>query len=91
MANIASTAAGVAIGHTIGHALTGAFSGGSDAPAPVENSVAPQQQSEGSANPCEREFHRFIECTQEQSDISLCEGFNQVLKDCKVRYAGAGY
>lgn len=96
MANIASTAAGVAIGHTVGHALTGAFSGGSDAPAPVENSAAPQQyqapgQQQQSANACEREFQRFIECTQEQSDISLCEGFNQVFKDCKVRYAGAGY
>ena len=94
MANIASTAAGVAIGHTIGHAITGSFSGGSDAPAPVENSVGQQQQAPGqqsSGNPCEHEFRRFIECTQEQSDISLCEGFNQVFKDCKIRSAGAGY
>lgn len=95
MASIASTAAGVAIGHTVGHAITGAFSGGSDAPAPVDDSVAqsqqPMSQQQRSANPCEQEFQRFLECTQEQSDISLCEGFNQVFKDCKLRYAGAGY
>lgn len=95
MANIASTAAGVAIGHTVGHAITGAFSGGSDAPAPVDNSVSqpmqPMSQQQRSGNPCEQEFQRFLECTQEQSDISLCEGFNQVFKDCKLRYAGAGY
>src|SRR5205823_802002 len=96
MANIASTAAGVAIGHTIGHAITGAFSGGSDAvaePAPAQ-AQAPQPINLQQANYqrpigggyCEQEFQQFIRCTQEQPDISLCSGYNELLKDCKLRH-----
>lgn len=95
MANIASTAAGVAIGHTIGHAITGAFSGGSDAvaePAPAQ-AQAPQPINLQQANYqrpvgggyCEQEFQQFIRCTQEQPDISLCSGYNELLKECKLR------
>lgn len=94
MANIASTAAGVAIGHTVGHALTGALMGGSnhaEQPAPVEQAAAPQdshyQQPLAGQNPCKLELEQFINCAQTQSnDLTLCEGFNQVLKECKVRY-----
>lgn len=92
MAQMAATAGGVAIGsavgHTVGHAITGAFSGGHDV-APAQE-AAPQQQyqpaQQQQQTPCSLELRQFLNCTQEQSDISLCEGFNQVLKDCRMRY-----
>jgi len=98
MGQMAATAGGVAIGsavgHTIGHALTGGFSGGNEAAAPapaqeVQQNYAPGTQS-GYQRPigggyCEQEFQQFIRCTQDQPDISLCSGFNEVLKECKLR------
>ncbi|XP_056329597.1 coiled-coil-helix-coiled-coil-helix domain-containing protein 2 [Danio aesculapii] len=38
----------------------------------------PQQQ-----NPCSYEMKQFIECAQSQSDLKLCEGFSEVLKQCR--------
>ncbi|XP_074598929.1 coiled-coil-helix-coiled-coil-helix domain containing 2 [Brevipalpus obovatus] len=92
LGQMAATAGGVAIGsavgHTVGHALTGAFSGGnSDVPAQQEVQAQPQQSMQRNQEaPCTYEMRQFFNCTQEQSDISLCEGFNQVLKDCRMRY-----
>jgi ubiquitin carboxyl-terminal hydrolase 6/32 len=40
----------------------------------------PQQQA------CQMELKQFIECTQTQNDISMCQGYNEVLKDCKIRF-----
>ncbi|XP_035210993.1 coiled-coil-helix-coiled-coil-helix domain-containing protein 2-like [Stegodyphus dumicola] len=87
-AQMASTAAGVAIGsavgHTIGHALTGG--GGAEAPvaaaAPTAPSPAAPAQG-GQTNACQFEFKQFLECTQTQSDISLCQGFNEVFRQCQ--------
>ena len=89
---MAATAGGVAvgsaIGHTVGHALTGAFSGGSSAePAPVQ--AQPQQgyyQQQSQMQPCEAELKQFLNCAQEQSDITLCDGFNTMLKECRMRF-----
>uniref|UniRef100_A0A8C6RXX5 Coiled-coil-helix-coiled-coil-helix domain containing 2 n=1 Tax=Nannospalax galili TaxID=1026970 RepID=A0A8C6RXX5_NANGA len=92
MAHMASTAAGVAVGsavgHTLGHAITGGFSGGGNAePAKPDITYQPQgaqlmeQQSGG---PCLFEVRQFLECAQKQSDIKLCEGFNEVLKQCRL-------
>uniref|UniRef100_A0A6B0USF8 Putative coiled-coil-helix-coiled-coil-helix domain-containing protein 2 mitochondrial n=1 Tax=Ixodes ricinus TaxID=34613 RepID=A0A6B0USF8_IXORI len=89
-AQMATTAAGVAVGsavgHTIGHALTGGVGGGGEvaavAPAPVQQQQQPQQQLSGA---CQYELKQFLECAQNQHDISLCEGFNQVLKECRLQ------
>ncbi len=35
------------------------------------------------AGPCAWEIKNFIQCAQTQSDISLCEGFNEALRQCK--------
>ncbi|KAF0030466.1 hypothetical protein F2P81_017197 [Scophthalmus maximus] len=40
---------------------------------------APQQQQQA----CSYELKQFIECAQTQSDLKLCEGFSEVLKQCK--------
>lgn len=95
-AQMASTAAGVAVGsavgHTIGHAMTGGFSGGHSEAArpdvtyqePYQAQAgyqqgAPQQQTQA----CSYELKQFIECAQNQSDLKLCEGFGEVLKQCR--------
>ncbi|RNA14650.1 coiled-coil-helix-coiled-coil-helix domain-containing mitochondrial [Brachionus plicatilis] len=94
-AQMAATAGGVAvgsaIGHTMGAALTGAFSGGSSQPQQQEQQpMQPVQQQQASGqqnqNPCFQQIQSFLECTQQSSDISLCQGFNDALKDCKLRY-----
>lgn len=97
MGQMAATAGGVAIGsavgHTIGHALTGAFSGGSssDAPqqaapaAPVAAGAAPMQATEP-AGKCAWEIKQFLQCAQNQSDLTLCEGFNEAIRQCKAQH-----
>lgn len=94
-AQMATTAAGVAVGsavgHTIGAAITGGIggSGSQQAPAPVQQQApqqyqqqAPQQQQ----NPCWQQLQQFLECSSNQADLSLCQGFNDALRDCKTRY-----
>jgi hypothetical protein len=97
LGNIASTAAGVAIGHTMGHALTGALGMRDHAPAePVAAEAAPLQQQQyqpqqqlAGQEPCRFELDQFLQCAQNQSgDLTLCDGFNQVLRECKMRYGG---
>ncbi|XP_046396217.1 coiled-coil-helix-coiled-coil-helix domain-containing protein 2 [Ischnura elegans] len=93
---MAATAGGVAVGsavgHTIGHAMTGLFSGGgsSDAPAaqpqaaaPAQYAPPPQAQS-NPQDPCYYARKQFLECAQNQSDLTLCEGFNEVLRQCRL-------
>ncbi|XP_078362647.1 coiled-coil-helix-coiled-coil-helix domain-containing protein 2-like [Oculina patagonica] len=90
---MASTAAGVAIGSTVGHAVGGALfgghGGGSEQPAYQQDTAAspyqsydqPQQQNQ---LPCQWELRQFVECAQNQGDITLCQGFNEALRQCKL-------
>ena len=41
-----------------------------------------QQQQQGPA--CQLEMKQFLECAQTQHDISLCSGFNEALRQCKL-------
>ncbi|XP_076243394.1 coiled-coil-helix-coiled-coil-helix domain containing 2 [Calliopsis andreniformis] len=93
MGQMAATAGGVAIGsavgHTIGHAVTGLFSGGSSetaaapAAAPVAQS-APASAPAGGA--CAWEIKQFLDCAQNQTDLTLCEGFNEAIRQCKASH-----
>ena len=66
-------------GHVAGAALTGGLSGGSQQEAaPVQ-----QQQQQSMQQPCQLELQQFLQCAQNQHDITLCEGFNDALKQCK--------
>ena len=91
-------AVGSAVGHVAGHALTGMFSGGSSeaaapaaaAPAPAAYAAPPQPiygqppaQPNEPTGPCAWEIKQFIQCAQGQADITLCEGFNEALRQCK--------
>ncbi|XP_068065238.1 coiled-coil-helix-coiled-coil-helix domain-containing protein 10, mitochondrial [Anomalospiza imberbis] len=89
MAQMASTAAGVAVGSAVGHvvgsAITGVFGGGSSEPA---KAAAPAQEpravlQQAPYGPCHYEMKQFLECATNQRDLTLCEGFNEALKQCK--------
>lgn len=92
LANIATTAAGVAIGSAAGHAITGMFSGSGSSDAPQTQAAAPvgqqqpmyaAEQPSNASGPCAWEIKQFIQCAQQQSDLTLCEGFNEALRQCK--------
>ena len=95
-ANMASTAAGVAVGstvgHTLGNAITGVFSGASDRlsqePQQMQKPIQENAASDSikSENKCEYEMRQFLECAQGQRDITLCQGFNEALKQCNLSY-----
>ncbi|KAF5923055.1 hypothetical protein HPG69_016521, partial [Diceros bicornis minor] len=92
MAQMASTAAGVAVGSAVGHvvggALTGAFSGGSSEPAQPPAPQAPARAAPQplQMGPCAYEIRQFLDCSTTQSDLSLCEGFSEALKQCKYNH-----
>lgn len=93
---MASTAVGVgigsAVGHTVGAAITGRMGGG-DEQAPVQDYTQQQQpyyqssdqsQQGIGAAPCQLELKQFIDCAQNQYDITLCQGFNEALRQCRI-------
>lgn len=45
---------------------------------PMYQQGTPQQQQA-----CSYELKQFIECAQNQNDLKLCEGFSEVLKQCR--------
>ncbi|EHB00087.1 Coiled-coil-helix-coiled-coil-helix domain-containing protein 2, mitochondrial, partial [Heterocephalus glaber] len=93
MAQMATTAAGVAVGsavgHTLGHAITGGFSGGGSGE-PSRPDITYQEpqgahlHQQASSGPCSFEIKQFLECAQNQPDVKLCEGFNEVLRQCRI-------
>lgn len=78
-------------GHTVGHAVTGMFSGGSTESdhvaqtAPIQPTPAgyQQQQQQQTSAPCAWEIKQFLQCAQQQDDLSLCSGFNEAVRQCK--------
>ncbi|XP_064238370.1 coiled-coil-helix-coiled-coil-helix domain-containing protein 2-like [Aotus nancymaae] len=91
LAQMATTAAGMAVGspvgHTLGQAITGGFSGGSN-PEPSRPDITYQEpqgtQLAQQQQICFCEIKQFLECTQNQHDIKLCEGFSEMLKQCRL-------
>lgn len=69
------------------------FGGGSSeaaAPAQAPVQAAPQQyggqQNAETNGPCAWEIKQFIDCASTQSDLTLCQGFNEAVQQCKVKY-----
>ena len=98
---MAATAGGVAVGSAVGHvagaAITGGMGGGGGGHSDVPQQQQPQQpyyqqqqqqypqQGPEPTGPCAWEIKQFIQCAQSQHDITLCEGFNEALRQCKVQ------
>merc|ERR1719362_2104033 len=78
---MAATAGGVAVGsavgHVVGHAMTGGMGGGGAQPEQIQQQPqqpAYQQQQYGQPQEaCAWEVKSFIQCAQQQSDLTLCE------------------
>ncbi|KAG4074283.1 hypothetical protein HA402_008692 [Bradysia odoriphaga] len=93
---MAATAGGVAIGsavgHTVGAMITGGMGGGGQSDAPAAPQAAPQPITNNAQEPsgaCAWEIKQFLQCAQGQSDITLCEGFNEALRQCKAQHGFA--
>ena len=97
-ATAGGVAVGSALGHVAGAAMMGDLSGGSaQAQEPAADqpmydqttTYAPQQgygmQPNQPTGPCAWEISQFLNCAQGQGsyDITLCEGFNEALRQCK--------
>jgi hypothetical protein len=91
-AQMAATAGGVAvgsaIGHTVGHAVTGMFGGSSSNEVQPQAQAQPLQtmpmeQSGQQGGACAFEIKQFLQCAQNNDDISLCSGFNEAIRQCK--------
>ena len=96
-------AIGSTVGHGMSSMLFGGGGSSSSEPAPAQAQQPPpapqqqqyydpyqqqpmgQQQQQGET--CAWEMKQFVQCAQSQGDLTLCEGFNQALKDCKNRFA----
>lgn len=74
--------------------LTGLFSGGGSNDAPVaqqQQQQPPQQEyragsgAEEAQGPCAWEIKQFLHCASTQSDLTLCQGFNEAIQQCKIR------
>lgn len=86
---MASTAVGVgigsAVGHTVGAAITGGMGGGHEqAPAQQEYTQQQPYNPSGGSAPCQMEIKQFLDCAQNQYDITLCQGFNEALRQCRI-------
>merc|ERR1711941_130249 len=74
----AALGAGAAVGSSMVHGAMNMLSGSSDEKAaPAAQPVAYQQQ------PCANELQQFMNCSQSQPDLSLCQAFNDVYMQCK--------
>ncbi|XP_022085741.1 coiled-coil-helix-coiled-coil-helix domain-containing protein 2-like [Acanthaster planci] len=97
---MAATAGGVAIGSAVGHAVGAAITGG-QGQQPQQPDVTYQEQPQMQQQPymqqqqqpdslqggaCGYELRQFLNCAQSQHDITLCEGFNEALKQCKMAH-----
>jgi hypothetical protein len=94
MGQMAATAGGVAIGSAVGHAVGNMFTGsshGSSESAPLQESSPVQttgyghQQQQQPMQLCEVEWRQLVECTQKQSDLGVCQAFQDLFRDCKMR------
>ena len=86
---VAGVAVGSAVGHALGHAITGGFSGGSSAEPSSPDITYQEPQGTQPAQllqngPCFYEVKHFLECAQSQGDLKLCQGFSEVLKQCRL-------
>ena len=84
MGQMAATAGGVAVGSVVGHGISHALFGSSNSETVSQNSQPNHEQPMQQQQPqvCGWELQQFLNCAQNH-DISLCEGFNDALKQCK--------
>jgi hypothetical protein len=100
-ATAGGVAIGSAVGHVVGAAITGGMGGGHQDQAPAQQApqpayqppqpvYQPAYQQQGGAGPeggpCALQLRQFLDCAQTQHDVTLCQGFNEALRECKTSY-----
>ncbi|XP_050502388.1 coiled-coil-helix-coiled-coil-helix domain-containing protein 10, mitochondrial-like [Diabrotica virgifera virgifera] len=84
---MAATAGGVAVGTTIGHfvgnILTNIIGLASKKTTDSNNDV---QRYEEPRRSCSKEIQQFINCAATEKDITLCQGFNEAIRECKQKH-----
>ncbi|XP_033115578.1 coiled-coil-helix-coiled-coil-helix domain-containing protein 2-like [Anneissia japonica] len=91
---MAATAGGVAIGSAVGHAVGAAMTGGGGNSQPdvtyqeqqPMQQYQPVQQQNQQNGACSYELQQFLHCAETQHDLSLCDGFNEALRQCKLSF-----
>ncbi|XP_030564118.1 coiled-coil-helix-coiled-coil-helix domain-containing protein 10, mitochondrial-like [Drosophila novamexicana] len=90
MKDMAATAAGVAVGSAVGHAvgagITGAFSGRGQAATEQPAAQSKPRSELVEEGPCAAEIRQFLKCSEENSDLTVCQDFNEAMKRCRQRY-----
>lgn len=51
-------------------------------PVPGQAGAYPEEPK----GPCAWEIKQFLQCAQQQSDLTLCQGFNEAIRQCKENY-----
>ena len=64
--------------------MTGGGGGGQAEPAPVQQAAPMEQQQQQQEPVCALELKQLIECSQTQHDLTLCSGFNEALRQCRI-------
>jgi hypothetical protein len=100
-ATAGGVAIGSTVGHVVGSALTGgghqeqapaqsAQQPAYQPPQPAYQPAQPIYQQQGGAGPeggpCALQLRQFLDCAQTQHDVTLCQGFNEALRECKTSY-----
>merc|ERR1719411_2037518 len=89
----AALGAGAAVGSSMVHGamnmLSGDKSEGQAPPAqapPAASPYAAQPPPAAHNNPCQEQLNQFMQCSQQNSDLSLCAPFNAIYRDCKLSH-----
>ena len=61
------------------------MSGPSESVAPQQPGQQPMLDSNQSTTPCAWEIQQFLKCSETQADLTLCQGFNEAIRQCKSR------
>lgn len=64
--------------------MSGGGGGSEAAQQPAAQQQPQQTQQQQQQDPCAQEIQAFLRCTQNQSDITLCEGFNEAIRQCRM-------
>merc|ERR1712173_457998 len=83
--------AGAAVGSSMVHGAMNMMSGSgsseqqAQAP-PAASPYAAQPAPVAQNNPCQEQLNQFMQCSQQNSDLSLCAPFNDIYRDCKLSH-----
>lgn len=70
-------------GSEIAHQAVRGLMGGSSSSNQQQVAQQPQQNTQQYQNPCQMEIQNFSSCLQANDDVSFCQSYSDMLKQCK--------